>query len=209
VPDKQPTPACPLPLPGADMRPAQAKATLDLWGRLAAVKGHKAFGALRKMQDLIRRAMQDEVRGVSDPNTMRTYRARHAAAGMLDRMMATFEGIADRAAALVTATGNAAATPIHVPFYSDEKAATRDRDTAIALDELVNLPGWRDISLCLCTAAWVFDSLILSGAPGDEVFYQEARARIVDMFTTDVQAAIDRGVGASAWLSAKAEREKE
>lgn len=222
MPETATAAACQLPLPGATVRPEQAKAMLDLWGRLAAVKGHRAWGAICQQQELIRLALQDTVRGVTDPDTLRRYKARHAAAGILQGVLATLGGMAGESAAVVAeqerrvaqaklAAERGEAVPAQgtVPFYPSEDGATKDRNTAIALDELVTLPGWRDLSLFLCAAAWVFDQMIIYGAPGEEVFYQEARARIVDMLTTDVQAAIDRGIGASAWLSAMAERDKE
>jgi len=222
MPENRTTAACPLPLPGVPMRPDQARNMLDLWGRLAAVRSHKAWGALREMQDSIRQDLQGRVRGVSDPAMLRTCKARHAAAGVLDGLVSVLAGMAGDAAAVVTAEevrarqekaaaerGEASFPPAPVPFYGSEQAATQEHETAIALDELVNLPGWRDLSLFLCAAAWVFDQMIVHCTPGEEAFFQEARTRIVDMLTVDVQAAIDRGVGAAAWLSVEAERKKE
>ena len=208
-----------LPLPGAVMRPEQAAATLSLWEQLCKVQEHPAFRSLLVDLQLGRNEMRERMRGERDPAKMREYRIRALMAGLPNDVLLTWGGLAksamrvkqaaDQADAERKAAGDTEtqAPPAPQGFDSEQEAAEA-RATGMALDELVSTPGWAYFSMLLAAHAWALDFFIAHCHEGDVAFYQEARRQVVGVLT-NVQAAIDRGVDATAWLSAKAEREKE
>lgn len=196
--------ACEIPLPGMLMTDEQKRVALDWWEKLCDVQRDPAYQAKRVDWQEAKVAALSGLLGATDGERIAAQRLRSVLADLPDQVLTTWGGLALAAA---RQTEEPAQERVPATFRTPDAAAAA-LNTGAAFERLTEREGWKILSILLAGFAWALAWCIGHCKAGDEPFYIEARRQVVQMFN-EIQAAIDRGVDAVAWLKDAAEREKE
>ena len=195
------TAVCHAPLPIVYMTREQQGAVIDCSNTMAALARTPGFKTFRNEWWEKYTAALSGLRQIANTERVTELRNKASVAMLPETLISAIESFAQ------TAESTPAIRYTRAPI-ANEKDAIDALKKGEEADAMVKTVGWSQLSLLLAGMVWAADCL-LPRVPAESVPYvREMHTHILTIFD-EIQAAIDRGIVAAAWLTDVAERERE